>query len=881
MKKIYFLIIAIAFSLFAKGQCPTVTITVLSKTLTCNGPAATFTANFSPTINMQGIWLAPGGVIVNTTTTSPSILTANSPGTYTFIVTNNTTSCSVSQTVMAVRANSTIPTMTVGSVFGGYTINCLNPKVVMDINSSGTIAPIGYTWIPVSNPTASTTPVTGGYTATIPGQYEAIVHDGNFCYVSTTVTVFIDTLRPSPTSSTSLAGNSYTLNCYSPTLTATAFSNPSLSASSYSWVSPPSITFNSNTINIGLVNITSTTTPTTYTILAQGANGCIGRAPVLFYKNITAPTITVTPTQQTLTCNGACKSFTAIANTTVNTLGTWISPGNVISAGPSGTPLIICANAPGTYTANFTNVTSGCSAINTVAITSNSNIPTLTITPLSSNGFTINCANPSAIIVCNTSATCAPIGYTLIPLSNPTASVTPASGSYTATIPGQYEVKVHDCNFCDVSTIVTVFIDTLRPSPYSQTSLSGYTLNCLNSCLTATAITNPLLPSSNYTWTTPPSTSVFSNTLSVCLANITSSTTPYTCTVLAMNPNGCIGSAKVNFYKDNYIPTYMAMSSPTAITCSNPSVSLMPMAISPSTVPITFTFTSPVPTTTSNLSGATFTVPGTYTMTYQNVLNGCSTNAFVNVGLNITPPATFAVGPYVIPCGTTSTNITAGTNSLSASYTYTWTGPVGANMNNPNGYFTSADNPGTYTVFINNFSNGCSAFNYVSVVQTTTLNVPITGQDSICVGNGTNLSTNVSGATSYSWNTGSTSNVIFVTPTVTTVYSVVVTNTASGCSGSNTFTVNVSPCVGINELIWKGRVTLAPNPNSGKFAIEIDANIENVELKIINSVGQEVFKQNIKQGKNEINAGTLSKGIYHYNIYQNKQPVSRGKILIE
>jgi hypothetical protein len=101
------------------------------------------------------------------------------------------------------------------------------------------------------------------------------------------------------------------------------------------------------------------------------------------------------------------------------------------------------------------------------------------------------------------------------------------------------------------------------------------------------------------------------------------------------------------------------------------------------------------------------------------------------------------------------------------------------------------------------------------------------------------------------------------------------------CIGKNTVAIAVNPCTGINEKEWSKNILISPNPNSGKFNLEINVGINNGEIKLLNIIGQEVFRQSIKQGKNEINADNLAKGVYYYNIYQNKEPVGKGKIIIE
>ena len=96
------------------------------------------------------------------------------------------------------------------------------------------------------------------------------------------------------------------------------------------------------------------------------------------------------------------------------------------------------------------------------------------------------------------------------------------------------------------------------------------------------------------------------------------------------------------FYKDVFVPPYSIVFTPSAITCANPCVAMSPS--STSTVPVSFTFTSPPPTQTATTSGALFCIPGTYTMTYQNQLNGC-------LGVANT------VVPVNSPCGVNEINL--------------------------------------------------------------------------------------------------------------------------------------------------------------------------------------------------------------------------------
>src|SRR5438067_2348695 len=121
MKKtiIYFKLssLLLFFTGMINAQCPSVTINPLSQTVTCNGPPVTFTAIISPTTNITAQWFGSGGVLLNVSNTSPSSVFITTPGTYTFLATDNTSSCTTTQTVN-VAGGSTIPTLSLSGIAG-------------------------------------------------------------------------------------------------------------------------------------------------------------------------------------------------------------------------------------------------------------------------------------------------------------------------------------------------------------------------------------------------------------------------------------------------------------------------------------------------------------------------------------------------------------------------------------------------------------------------------------------------------------------------------------------------------------------------------------------------------------------------------------------
>ncbi|WP_179338825.1 T9SS type A sorting domain-containing protein [Winogradskyella ludwigii] len=99
----------------------------------------------------------------------------------------------------------------------------------------------------------------------------------------------------------------------------------------------------------------------------------------------------------------------------------------------------------------------------------------------------------------------------------------------------------------------------------------------------------------------------------------------------------------------------------------------------------------------------------------------------------------------------------------------------------------------TYSVEV--FSNACSDIDEVSVFVQPTPEITLT-QDLVIM-NGNSATLEVSGAESYLWNTGDTSNSIVVNPTVTTTYNVTGFS-ASNCEASAEVTITVVPEVNAN-----------------------------------------------------------------------------------
>ncbi|HTB31948.1 MAG TPA: PKD domain-containing protein [Bacteroidia bacterium] len=132
--------------------------------------------------------------------------------------------------------------------------------------------------------------------------------------------------------------------------------------------------------------------------------------------------------------------------------------------------------------------------------------------------------------------------------------------------------------------------------------------------------------------------------------------------------------------------------------------------------------------------------------------------------------------------GTAAVTVTGG----NPPYTYHWS----------NGATTSSTGPvgaGSYCVGIRD-NTGCFDSLCITVTGASLPTITATASpDTVCSGNNSTLTSNVNGGTppyAYSWSSGSTLSSVTVAPTVTTIYTVTVTD-VNGCSNSATVQVAV------------------------------------------------------------------------------------------
>ncbi|HTB32327.1 MAG TPA: C10 family peptidase, partial [Bacteroidia bacterium] len=90
------------------------------------------------------------------------------------------------------------------------------------------------------------------------------------------------------------------------------------------------------------------------------------------------------------------------------------------------------------------------------------------------------------------------------------------------------------------------------------------------------------------------------------------------------------------------------------------------------------------------------------------------------------------------------------------------------------------------------------------------------------------------------------------------------------------------PGLGVQNISSNLDINVYPNPSHGMFTFEIPNNLQNGQLKVYNTIGQEVYSSLVSQGNFLINLGNQSAGMYLYRLLNQKgEPVSTGKLMLQ
>jgi hypothetical protein len=800
------------------GCISTATVTVTQNTtvpdataaggeLTCAVSSVTLSGS-SSTLGVTYSWSGPGSF--SSTLQNPSV---NEEGSYILTVTDPTNGC-ISTATASVEQDTTAP----GATASGGSITCFTSTATLSGNS-GTSG-VTYSWSGPNNFTSTlqnpTVTELGIYTLTV-------TNPVNGCMSTATTSVTENTAAPEVT--VTVSGP---ITCADTSVTLSA--NSSVSGLTYNWTGPDG--FNSALQN------PSVSTPGIYTLIVTNpVNSCSSTKIVNVLQDKTKPEIEAY-SNGTITCGTPSVSLTA-SSATPSVTFSW--EGFPAGQNPVST------SSPGKYYVTATNPSNGCTSIDSAKVNQEVSYTDYvfiynnfysytngTISDNSTNGWYLDRSQvpnvtsvyrsnitPHYFAIYSHRVTAQQLGGQGIWYSNVmnvagrpdfqigikiTAEGTLNSDEYVKLyykIDGGSEVlweqrtgnfgtidfrspvlnantvqiKVKIYNYGKGGEIVSnyyieeeqLYIGGCGGTLVVYPSVSGI-ITCANPSATLSATTSH--GGATYQWSGP---NGFTSTQQHPVVNEAG-----TYNVTATVPPSSTANGSVNVTQNKVCPGASASVSDT-LTCSRTYVTLSGNS---SVSEATYKWSGP-DGFVSSIQNPIVTVPGTYTLTVTDPVNGCNSVASVEVVQNTTIPGATARVEDTLTCSKTSVTITGGFPT--SGVTYNWTGP--------NGFTSTLQSPsvsasGLYTLTVTDPGTGCTSTAFADVIQNlTTPGATATGGSMTCNSMSVVLSGNspTPGVT-YNW-TGPdnfTSSLKNPTVSVEGTYILTVTNPVNGCTSTAT-----------------------------------------------------------------------------------------------
>ncbi|MEI2760272.1 MAG: PKD domain-containing protein [Bacteroidia bacterium] len=359
---------------------------------------------------------------------------------------------------------------------------------------------------------------------------------------------------------------------------------------------------------------------------------------------------------------------------------------------------------------------------------------------------------------------------------------------------GAYSVIVTDANNCTSSASVVV----TEPAALQMTLLTtpvtcfGYSNGVINT--TASGGTGNL----QYSIDTG---ATYQN------ANVFTSLSFGSYAIQVTDANGCTLSVPVSVTQPAAVSL---MSSAIDVKCFGGNDGSLTLNTNGGTVPYQFVINNGNPQ-----AGATFNnlTAGNYVISVTDSM-GCMKTISDSVGQ---PTALNAVasGQNVLCNGQSNGAVNVVVTGGVQPYLYQWAG----------GYTTSLVNnlpQGSYQVTITDF-NGCTIQSSANIAQPTAINLGLTPDPTICIGQSASVTANANGGTPpyvYKWNTGHIGATLQASPVITTTYNVFLTD-SNGCNSPLRYAnINVNPALALvltdDDTLCEGQnTTLTATPSGG------------------------------------------------------------------
>ncbi|MES2131892.1 MAG: zinc-dependent metalloprotease family protein [Bacteroidota bacterium] len=328
----------------------------------------------------------------------------------------------------------------------------------------------------------------------------------------------------------------------------------------------------------------------------------------------------------------------------------------------------------------------------------------------------------------------------------------------------------------------------------------------------------------------------------------TTSATTASISVLPNTTTNYSVTGTINGCTNTKVATVTVKITPT-VTVNNPSVCDGNPAVIVASGATTYSWNNSATTTSISVSPSTTT---NYTVT--GTSNGCTSVKVVTVTINSTPTVT--VNSSVI-CAGSPAILTA-----SGAANYSWSNSA-----------TTASisvSPSATTSYTVTGSNGSCTDTEITNVTVNSLPIVslVTSATSACVNESAINLTGTPAGGNYS-GTGVTGNTFNPATSGAGTFTVSYNYTdANTCSNVSQKVITVNLCTGLNELTDEAFV-LYPNPTSGSFTVNFNANLDKITVEVFDAIGKLVLAKKDVTPTTLISLEDMAKGIYNVRLISN------------
>ncbi len=727
-------------------------------------------------------------------------------GVYLVTATDNNNCTSVK--TVNVTADVQLPTVNV-NLNGDLQVDCNTPLVSLDATASTGGTNPAYLWTTVNGHIAS------GATSNLASVDAAgtyllqVTNNDNGCTNTQAVNVTADVTLP--VVNIALGANvDLQLDCLTPQITLDATASAAGPNISYLWT-----TLNGHIVAGVNSNLATVDQAGVYVLVVTNlATGCTNTQTATVTADINLPIININAGAN-VDLQLDCSSPQITLDATASAAGPgisylWTTLNGHIVAGVNAN--LATVDAAGVYVLLVTNTNTGCTSTQSVTVTADVSLPIVNINVGANVDLQLDCLTPQITLDATASAAGPGISYLWTTING---HIVAGVNANLATVDqaGVYVLVVTNlATGCTSTQSVTVTADVSLPVININVGANvDLQLDCSSPQITLDATASAAGPGITYLWTT-----VNGHIVAGVNTNLAVVDAAGVYVLLVTNVNtGCTSTQSVTVTADVSLPVAniaIGANVDLQLDCLTPQITLDATA-SAAGPGITYLWTTVnghiVAGVNANL--ATVDAAGVYVLLVTNTATGCTSTQSVTVTADANLPiANIAIGANVdlqIDCLSPQITLDASGSTSGSGITYLWTTVNGHIVGGINTTSLTVDAAGTYVLHLTNASNGCSVTASVDVtanVTTPAISATVTGQLG-CSSSSLVINATVSspGTYTYIWSTVNGSIVTganTLTPTVNAAgtYSLLVTNTSTGCTATTSVTVTGNPTLNVS-----------------------------------------------------------------------------------